>query len=245
MQKKLISKLKSKSGVSLIFVLAVTSLLMAIGVSALLAGAANASFVQKQREHNQLKLLERAIHNNILYSLQHGFGKDLIREIYEISGLRDVPTPLMATATSNMEIDGDTPIPLVFELQMEIANNPIDADDKIRIFLSVPFQYINENVVLVREAIDAMWINGEVIEPRVPKKVTVDIQISVIVSIERDRKLTDSEDIFTASEAIYEYTGGIINDDVDYESGTWRLVKLENINPFEIIYPPEYNGPDA
>jgi len=67
---KIITVLRDKAGISLIFVLAVMLLLMAIGVSAITAAGYNYGAGLAQRDRNQLELytssMERTIHSSLL-----------------------------------------------------------------------------------------------------------------------------------------------------------------------------------
>ena len=67
--------LKDRTGASLMFILAITLLLLAIGASALAAAGANAAAGENQRAYNQLNMAADSVQKTIMYSLQTS-GKD-------------------------------------------------------------------------------------------------------------------------------------------------------------------------
>jgi hypothetical protein len=70
LKSKAVLILRDKSGVSLLIVLAVMLLIMAIGVSVLVAAGASMGFVRSQQEYNRVRLLEESVHRSIMYELQ-------------------------------------------------------------------------------------------------------------------------------------------------------------------------------
>jgi len=68
--------LKNKSGLSLIFVLAVMLLLLALGVSALTAAGLSQGAGRAQRERNQLEMYVTSMEHTILHALQVYYDQD-------------------------------------------------------------------------------------------------------------------------------------------------------------------------
>ena len=86
MKKNIKLILKSKSGSSIVYVLAVMLMLIIIGTSVLTAAVANVGFSGRQRDHTRGVMLGDAIHRNIMYVLQKdpdGESSDLSTQIPE------------------------------------------------------------------------------------------------------------------------------------------------------------------
>lgn len=242
---RFLSILKDKTGASMMFILGIMLFLMAIGVSALAAASANNGFALKQRENSQIRILNDAVHKNILYSLQHDpqdktlLSSQLVLAIYKAND---------DELAASYDPAGLTDIPLSVSLDsgVDLAGGTIKVQS---ITLSFP-----EQNVIIMPPVPAVYTDlyddeGEFIErtcdaPREPKTATVNATMIVTVEINVKGKTITSR-------AVYEYTGGKLADDpdaggavhaeVDDDSvfemtftsdgyGKWRLIKYENVD---------------
>ena len=208
--------LKNNSGASILFVLAITFLLLAIGVSVLIAAAAGRGAMVRQMKHNQFRLLDNSIHNTIMYSLQqkndadNSLGAQLVWALYETAIAGD---KLGESSTSidkrgrvlNLDIDledfeindvvGEVKVYLTFLVQDVFISPP-----QPPIFVR---DYDNWNGLGVPE-----WIlaeNGS----RVPETATVSARMIVTVVI-----YVDGEEISTESEYVLDGKR-VISDDTN------------------------------
>ncbi|MCL2079540.1 MAG: hypothetical protein FWH17_06810 [Oscillospiraceae bacterium] len=193
------------SGATLLFVLAVMFILLAIGVSVLVASGAGASAMLRQIEHNRIKLLDEAVHNNIRHSLQSDdpdtLGNMLIWEIYEkvSEGNRIGKLTLNTDGIILQELDdldGDvrlSGITIEFMEQKVVTNGPFAA-----VFIT--------NIDIDPDSGD-VTIGYDLAEERVPKTATVLSRILVTVEITQNGGSGD--DVIYSSSAEYVYNGVI------------------------------------
>ena len=104
--------LKSASGASILFVLGIMMFLMAIGVSTLVAASANAGFLIKQRDYSKVQMLDRSVHDNIMYSLSidpeldnTSLAYQLAWDVFEAKALNPA-TGRLDDVDLRIEIDG-------------------------------------------------------------------------------------------------------------------------------------------
>ena len=214
-RKNEISKiLKDKTGASLIFVLGIMLLIMAIGVSALVAASANTGFMLRQKEHNQILILDDAIHKNIMYSLQRDTASDgllsrqLVMAIYDA---RDPDPPVSAP----LAIFPDISLTISFDNGLEAESNHIKVKS-----ITLSFPETLAEMVNITDPIPAVYtpavydeegllVSESVLDkPREPKMATVNATMNVIVEISADGTIITSG-------AVYKYTGGVLSDDPD------------------------------
>lgn len=245
-QNKLVRILKDKTGASFMFVLGIMLLLMAIGVSVLVAASANVGFSLKQKEHSQIMILDESVHKNIMYSLQHDVADDnflssqLVMTIYKANdpdltsylpaGLTEMPLEVSIAdgadlSSGNIKVEKIT---LSFPEQNVIIMPPIPA-------IYTPAEYDDEGNLITDRQLD---------QEREPKTATVSATMIVTVAINANGKITTTR-------GIYEYTGGKLADDPDAGGATheddesdaifemaftsdgygkWRLIKYENVD---------------
>lgn len=223
--------LKNKSGASLIIVLGIMLLLMAVGVSALVAASADTGFVLKQKEYNRVMIFDSSIHQNILYSLQGGedefLSTQLVRAIYK------------ANDSGEGKL-GD------IEMDVSVGGTDLTGDDigKIRlegITLSFPDQEVS-----IRQPIPAIYSTTYDDEGEPAGKVCVAYREPKVASVNASMIITviiKANDRFITSRAFYSYTNGELSDDPDGEHqevattevfdmiftdyGKWELIKYE------------------
>jgi len=195
--------LKGKSGASLVFIVGLALFLLAIGSSTLAAAYANSGYLSRQDEFNKINLLDKSIHENMMFSLQSDpenkdlLGYQIAKAIYEandpsnnaynVNGLQDT---LLAVLIAEV---GEEPINL----------NTLPGNVRIQsITLSFPEQFVSIN-----PAIPAFYEEGSStpLFERQPKSATVNA--SMVVEIEIDRVGgTTARTIITR--ALYQFTGG-------------------------------------
>lgn len=244
MQKKnrILSILKDKTGASFIFVLGIMLLLMTIGISVLVAASANAGFVIKQKEHNQIMIMDDSVHKNIMYSLQHDASDDGLLSVQLVKAVYEANDPDLTLSYSPAGL-ADIPLEVNINNGVDLKSGNISVES---ITLSFPEQnvIITPPVPAVYENIydDENLIGRTLASAREPQTATVDAKMVVTVEINAKGKITTTR-------AIYEYTGGKFSDDPDGTShagdesgarfdmvftsdgyGKWRLIKHENID---------------
>lgn len=228
-QNRIMKILKDKSGISMIFVLGIMLLLMAIGVSVLVAASANTGFMLNQKEHNQILILDDAVHKNIMYSLQHNtsdnnlLSRQLIEAIY--SACDPEPESMVPISLGLLE---DISLDIGFdEIGLEADNEKFEIKS---ITLSFP-KTLNEMVIITLPvaaiyypAEDTVSVDDEgnpynIVKgaygftSRVPKTATVNAIMIVTVEIAVKDKNNSANDKIITSKATYEYTGGFFSDD--------------------------------
>jgi len=249
-QNKIIKILQDKTGATMMFVLGIMLLLMAIGVSALVAASANTGFMLNQREYNQILILDDAVHKNIMYSLQYDtssddyLSKQLVMKIYAARA-PDPPesTPLVSFPDMSLDIS--------FSNGLEAESNHIQVKS---VTLSFPEKLVE--MINITDPIPAVFTPAEyddegnlisektLDQPREPKMATVNATVNVTVEISTNGKIITSR-------AIYKYTGGVLSDDpdgvhaedktdeafpmvlvpdADGKCGEWRLIKHEKVD---------------
>ena len=233
--------LKSKSGASLMFVLAVMMLLMAISISVLTAAGASAGIYLKQKEHSQIIVLDESIQKNIMYSLQSNpsdaalLSRQLVMAIYEAND------PELAFGGVAFGLSSKT-LGLSLGNGVDITSGSVKVD-------SITLAFPEQNVVLMPPVpaiyedvfdVDGNKIDRVVVIGRDPKTASISATMTVTVKISANGKTMTTR-------TSYEYHGGFLSDDVngihsleEDDStfamsftadgyGEWRLLKHEII----------------
>ena len=253
---KVKSALKCKSGASIIFVLGIMMFLMAIGVSTMAAGASNAGALMRQNEFSRIRLLDKSIHDNIMFSLQADPGNE------DLLGYQLAYAIFKANELYDNEIDPNDPSyvpPLEIIDDMAIIINSggdgeylYDPDPGYvpsgTIHVSNVAFIFSEPDIVTNPAIefDLILVYNPATDSyedhtpdRIPESATMSTRMTVEITITaRDRDIT--------SRAIYEYRNGrfIEVDAIDSETGspinvmvfdengygTWELVSYEVID---------------
>ena len=168
---RILAILRSKSGVSLMFVLGIMLLLLAIGASVMTAASANIGANVRQNQYNRAVLVGNSIHRNIKHSLkiEQGSGDDfensLAFQIADAIYKASLPT---GSLTEKIEI----------ELNLAVGAAPIDANHSVIL-------EIFPHEVDVRFAGPVGSI-GETDPPtpRVPRTASVHARMTVTVVVE-------------------------------------------------------------
>jgi hypothetical protein len=236
--------LRDKSGMAMMFVLGIMLMLMAIGASAITAASANTGFWLKQRDHSRVMILDKAVHENIMHSLQHDpSDKDLlsyklVMDIYRAYDSGSSLDEIMLLGSSAGPPTGD-----IF-LRFDDDDDGDDGDDDGKIHLNSEDQIGSIRV----ESVQLLFLVEDVYpylvdlgpSPEDPegdsatlKMADVGADMHVIVRINARGRIISSR-------AVYEYRDGrLIDKSEDPEEedmqfaddgfGKWRLIKHENI----------------
>lgn len=210
-ESKALNILNDNRGISLVFVLGVMMFLMAIGVSVVAAASANVGFMNEQREHGQVILLDESIHKNIMYSLQHEpNNEDLLAAqlLWALFRAKDEGSGSVNSITLEVTLDNGE----------DLESGPISVEP-------LTFSFTTESVVITdfvpavyvdvyedKFDDDGVWTHQEFVDRvfdgknRIPKSATVNAAMTVIVEINANSKNTTSR-------ATYEFTGGRLSDD--------------------------------
>ena len=205
---KMKKTLDNKSGASLIFVLGVMLFLMAIGISTMAAAAANSVFIIRQNEYNEVMVLDKSIHENIMFSLQQQPDNSDDRENYlgyhfarymlsEYKDNKDKPTPINGANDFVISLDGA---------------NISTLDNRINVVVTFDFPFLFTDSFTINGPVPAFPEDDPVFE-RVPTIITMSAMMEVRVDIIL-REGTNDERIIS-SVAVYEYSGGVLSDDLD------------------------------
>jgi len=235
-----VSILKSKSGVSLIFVLGIMMMLFAMGgavmsrvstnvdIGSSVMGSATANFGSniRQNQYNSAVVLSESIHRTIKESLLTNEGSPN----YDNSLAKKLPEAIYEV----YDADGNFGTGFTFALSGAEVTNAIDLDYRISIIFPQP----NSNPgVTVQDPIPPM---PELGIPRTPATVTVNAEIIIRVVI--DLPGGNGRSITTL--ATYEYRDGVLSDENDPSTATtpelvgtlefvgygeWELVSYEMI----------------
>jgi len=233
---KIIEILRDRSGVSLMFVLAVMLLLMAITTSVLVAASANSGFLIQQTDHNRVVLLDGSVHKNIMFSFQHDpenentLSYQLVMAIYQ-------------------GYEGGSP-PAVLPIDIKIGDDEGFLKSGRIYIKSVTVSFLRQEVAITSYARPAIYVyeydedGGTVSKTldraREPQVAAVSAAVAVTVEIGAPGRAVTSR-------AVYEYTGGVLWDEndpnidkaaeetgpgkMDFKSGScgeWRMVSHEN-----------------
>lgn len=221
--RKVVTIMKSKSGISLVFVLAVTLLLLAIGASTLVAASTAAGSSQSQVAYRQMELYTDSLVKTLTYQLKLKPSDDFERTLsgkllltmyqHEKSGGKD-PLTQQLTATLNSESPVNTNITVSdFKLKFE----PLDVE-------ITP-------AVEGEDAVTGTNTDGSsvVILPgteRQPEIARVNATVKVTICLRNGENKMSSV-------ATYEYTDGYLEDG-KIESvlglGNWRLAGYERVD---------------
>ena len=202
--------LKSKSGVSLIFVLAVMFFLFWTGGSILTAAETGRGTVRRQVIHNQMLVLDDSIHNNIRHSLQNGNGKkdslwfQIVNALYEMEKDGDVEETLYLRLTDDILDISDGNV----EVESVVLSFPkYDDEDEepkqvrfVDITPAQPADFIVSTGYLTGDTPGNKWILNH---SRIPRSATINARMIVTVVIKS--KITDDASMTTVAE--YVYTG--------------------------------------
>jgi len=214
-----------KSGASLLFVLGIMLFLMAIGISTMAAASANQIFIMKQNEFNEILALDKSIQENIMFSLQAEPDNPLLREDYlgyhfamyifnEFEKYTPPPStdPDTIGPASISSQDGEFDIQIDGQPVIAAGNNRIDWN----IAFSFPF-FFKDSLITVRDPEPSfpMSENTET-NKRVPRTATMSARMEVTVEVIMRQGTADERRI--TSVAVYEYSGGILSDEVPGEA---------------------------
>jgi len=241
---KIAETLKSKSGISLLFVLGIMALLMAIGTSVLAAASANTGFALNQGIHNQAMILDDAVHKNIMYSLQHHGESPLWAELL-----------MRIYLTNDPDFSGDAGIDDEIEIKIEFDGDDLDLyDGNVKLeSVTVSFPTEWQSVIIdpaipayIPEYIPATPTDTDIELPRdrVPKSARMSAEMLVTVRIIIGEGTSRERTVI--SRATYRYTGGELSDDPDSDHhdndepdfsppmqfvdyGEWRLLRHEKV----------------
>jgi hypothetical protein len=229
---KIKSILKSKSGVSLMFVMGTMMLLLAIGASVMAAASANVGANVRQNQYNRATLLGNSIHRNIMYSLQadwdgngnfeNSLAYQLANAFYEAGRETDALDDGLVIEL-NLALD-DVPVGGKYSVTLEIQPHEFD------ITFAGPVGYIPETST-----------------NRIPRTASIHaiVTVTVVVEVETGLVVRDDDRVIT-TRATYNFTGlmsdeelsdmeteqdSTIFDDEDLvlvEAGFgWELINLE------------------
>lgn len=228
MRGKLRRCLHSKSGASLIFVLAIMMLLMAISLSALTAASAGVGIGVGKQSENQRELYSDSIQKTLMYSLQKG---------------------------ESLGIDSNDATTLggqLMDVLYDKANAALGAGDTLG-----PFQLVLENLKLDNETIADACHLTILVEPRVSIRETYtesypifdadgneigsdtvrypqEATLAASVTLRADLSLRGKAVI---SAVQYEYSKGFLQDDLSDAThmliknlGEWRFVSYDKLD---------------
>ena len=220
--------LKSKSGVSLIFVLGIMMMLFAIGgavisgasssidIGSSVMGAASANFGSniRQRQYNEAVLLSESIHRTIRQSMyKTNEGSD-----FNTSLAYNLPLAIYESreAIEEMRADAITDIKALEGIVMELTIDFPGIADRINVNYSInlifPLAVSNPSIITEgpRGAIvDIPTIGNPIlVRPRVPITVTINAEIVIEVVV----PLQGSGDRTLATQATYELRGAVWSD---------------------------------
>jgi len=207
--------LKNNSGASILFVLAVTFLLLAIGVSVLIAASAGRGAMVRQIKHNQMILLDNSIHNSILFSLQkiedpeNSLGARLVWALYEKARTGE------ELGEVNTAVDNRG---RVLNLDIELEN--FDIDDivgEVKVYLTFLVQdvFISPAAppIFVRDYDNwnGIGVPDWILAPdgnRVPETVTVSARmiVTVVINVDGEKISTESEYVLDGERMISDDT---------------------------------------
>jgi len=255
--KRIKSALKCKSGASIIFVLGIMMFLMAIGVSTMAAAASNAGALIKQNEYSRIKLLDKSIHDNIMFSLQADPGNtDLLG--YQLAEAIFKAHDSKKNGLATTDPDYVPPLDTITDMAIIINSD----DGAVYLYNPDPvaqrLDKIHVNSVIfrfpVQEIVDSPEIEFDpiyrddgdglilVTPPRIPRTVTINARMVVDVEITARDLRTAGNDRHITSRAVYEYRNGRLSEnpfpgeDGTYEMrfdidgyGVWELVSYEII----------------
>jgi len=246
---KVLAIIKSKSGVSLIFVLGIMLMLFAIGgavisgtnanvnIGSSVTGAATANFASniRQNQYNRAVLLGDSIHRTIRQSLLDSssatsLARKLPEELYNKRQLIfDNRTP---------DFDADEKVEeIVFDFKITTGPAAVtDANYTIKIIFPMS---LNNPSIEFNGPMAAMPELGEGFTTRTPR--TAAINAKIVVEVEVFLQGTDGRKVTTL--AAYDYRGGVFSDassdrkpdDITFddsllvftEFGVWEMVSYE------------------
>lgn len=225
---KLKSILRSRTGSSMLAVLAAMLLLMAMGGSALVAGSTAVGQVGSQRSHRQLELIMDSVNSSLLYMLQADdptgklLGKQLVQAIYRNAAQGDLIAPLPSTLDLEVtETGGADALPSGLDVDIVIYITP-----DVRIT-----PYTRE---VTRAVLDPLGnITGyEVLVPRRPQRALVDALMEAVVTVKLDGRELICASTYRLADALLEDDGSN-PDAMDFRTedahGSWELIKLERL----------------
>lgn len=221
--RKIVTIMKSKSGISLVFVLAVTLLLLAIGASTLVAATTAAGSSQSQVAYRQMELYTDSLVKTLTYQLklkptdhfERTLSGKLLLAMYQHKKSRGKGTltqELTATLNSGSSVNTN-----ITASDFKLKFDPLD----VEITPAVDGE----------EAVTGTNTDGSsvVILPgteRQPETTTVNATVKVTINLRNG----ESE---MSSVATYEYTDGYLVDG-KIESvlglGNWRLADYERVD---------------
>jgi len=225
----------------LIFIVGLALFLLAIGTSTLAAAFANTGYLARQNEFNKIMILDKAIHENMMYSLQADpedenlLGYQIAWAIYKAND------PFY---NSDYE-EGENNLKPVDDFWVLIDD--IEINEFIGtgvVFLESISISFPEQIVEISNPSPAIFEDGsttEVLVPffRTPKTATMNARmiVEIVIVIESDA----SERTIT-SRAIYQFTGGRLSDDKDGDHSNVGVDVDGNAIEFEMEFLPDGYG---
>jgi len=232
LKNKIATILKSKSGVSLMFVLGSMTLLLIIGASVVAAATTNYGSNIRQNQYNRAVVLCNSIHRNIMYSLQ----------IPPTIQTAPLTPPSQNPAFTNS---------LASQLVLAMLYNHADPKEEFELELTgaagVAINSRNPNYTItlmfpsqdvrITDPIDAMPELGPPFDERTPRRATVSavMIVSVVVEVGSTGVARTNERVIT-THATYSYNGGELTDEMSPNTtmafteegyGKWELINYE------------------
>jgi len=225
---KLQQCLRSESGASLVFVLAIMLLLMAISLSALTAASAAAGTGVGKQSENQLELYSDSVQKTLMYSLQNGDSLGI-----NINGTSTLGGQLMnvlydkATAAPH---PGETQEPFKLVLENPQLDGKTIAESCLVTISVEPRVSIRETYTESYPIFDAEGNETGSETVRYPQEAT----LAATVTIRTDLSLRGKAVI---SAVQYEYSKGFLQDDLSNATnmliqnlGEWRFVSYDKVD---------------
>lgn len=223
MFKKIIEKLRDRTGSSMLLVLAVMLLLLSVGGSALAAGSTAIGQVTAQRDYKQLELYTYSINDSLLSALQKedraSLGAELAMQFYQNAD-NSATAPLPTKLT--LDITGHTlPSNLVREITLYCFPD-------VRISPAVP-------EIKIPNLDAAGNITGYEEIARQPRTALVDATLQVVTSLQLGERtittaatyrLSDAALVDTGTESSMEFAP-VVGTAGKYHLGRWEMIKYE------------------
>jgi hypothetical protein len=227
-KRKITEILKSESGASLLFTLAVTMLLIALGTSALVAASTSSGYLLRQREHSQVRLLQDSVHESIMRNLEApdsgefpillngdgNLGVLLVKEIYEI-----YEAEISDPSDLDSLFSGDGVLTVILP-GADLYNENDDSDhlvflNEVRLSLSVDKSDVWGNDPIPADPIDIefTWI------------MFAELTVTVILETRSGRLLTSTA-VYNCTNALLVSNGfGVMELQEDYSG--WELIRFD------------------
>lgn len=224
--KKMLDYFKSKSGVSMVFVLFSMTILMLIAGSAVVATSSALGLSINQMNYNQLKSYSDSVNKSLMYALQTSYS-DVSKDVSKSETFGGQMLNALYNYADNNEQEAQLPSEVTLELAqyglpeakllIEYEKLPSAADITPSVPAS-PAQY-NELGYLVKVPVD-----------RTPKKAKVEAIVKFTIYIKYEGKEIKTE-------AKYNFFGATLEDNGVSDSvmivtspGEWRMLSVETVD---------------